>query len=114
MTSGEDLRISLGLGGICIRQASTYTVEPINWLWPGWLARGKVHILAGAPGTGKTSIAMALGATITTGARWPDGTPAEPGEVLMWSGEDDPSDTLIPRLMAVGADLERVHIIHGA
>lgn len=114
MSTPDDIRISLGLGGICIRQASTYEVEPINWLWNGWLARGKVHILAGAPGTGKTSIAMALGAAITIGGRWPDGGTAGDGDILVWSGEDDPSDTLIPRLLAVGADLKRVHIIHGA
>lgn len=114
MTPGEDLRISLGLGGICLRLASTYPVEAVDWLWPGWLARGKVHILAGAPGTGKTSIAMALAATITVGGRWPDGGTAGDGDILVWSGEDDPSDTLVPRLLAVGADLRRVHVIHGA
>lgn len=35
-------------------RASDITPEPIHWLWPGWLARGKVHVFAGAPGTGKT------------------------------------------------------------
>ncbi len=114
MTPGDELRISLGIGGICLRRASTYPVEAIDWLWSGWLAKGKFHLLAGAPGTGKTSLAMALAAALTTGSRWPDGTPAEPGEVLIWSGEDDPSDTLIPRLLAAGAALERVHVIHGA
>lgn len=97
--------------GVTVIPASEYHIEPIGWLWRGWLAKGKVHILAGAPGTGKTSLAMALAATLTTGSRWPDGTPANPGEVLIWSGEDDPSDTLIPRLMAAGAALERVHIV---
>ncbi|MEA3278574.1 MAG: AAA family ATPase [Pseudomonadota bacterium] len=85
--------------------------EPIAWLWSGWLARGKVHVLAGAPGTGKTSAALALAATVTTGGRWPDGTRAEPGHVLLWSGEDDPKDTLVPRLIASGADLPRVHFV---
>ena len=114
MTPGEDLRISLGLGGICLRRASTYPVEAVDWLWPGWLAKGKFHILAGAPGTGKTTIATALAATLTTGSRWPDGSPSEQGDALIWSGEDDPSDTLIPRMMAAGAGLQRVHVIHGA
>ena len=87
--------------------------EPIEWLWPGWLAAGKVHILAGSPGTGKTSIALAMGASITAGGRWPDGTRAPLGDVLIWSGEDDPKDTLIPRLLACGADLQRAHIVSG-
>ena len=45
--------------------------EVIRWLWDGWLARGKLHVMAGAPGTGKTTIALALAATISTGGRFP-------------------------------------------
>lgn len=100
--------------GITLVKAATLQVEPIHWIWSGWLAAGKVHILAGVPGTGKTSVAMALGATITIGGRWPDGSLAQHGQILIWSAEDDPADTLIPRLIAAGADLERVHIISSA
>lgn len=89
--------------------------EPVDWLWPGWLAAGKLHILAGAPGAGKTTIALALAATTTSAGRWPDGTAAAPtpGSVLIWSGEDDPKDTLIPRLLACGADTSLVHFVDG-
>ncbi|WP_295471173.1 AAA family ATPase [uncultured Pseudomonas sp.] len=87
---------------------------PIRWLWPGWLAQGKLHILAGAGGTGKTTLLLGLIATITTAGRWPDGEHCgQPGNVLIWSAEDDPSDTLVPRLIAAGADLNRVAIIQG-
>ncbi|MEW8615742.1 MAG: AAA family ATPase, partial [Candidatus Thiodiazotropha sp.] len=92
-------------------QGDTITPEPIQWLWDGWLAAGKMHILAGVPGTGKTTISLGLAATITTSGRWPDGSRAEKGDVLIWSGEDDPQDTLIPRLHACGADLSRVHFV---
>ncbi|MEW8115277.1 MAG: AAA family ATPase [Candidatus Thiodiazotropha endolucinida] len=92
-------------------QGHTITPEPIQWLWDGWLAAGKMHILAGVPGTGKTTISLGLAATITTGGRWPNGSRAEKGDVLIWSGEDDPQDTLIPRLHACGADLSRVHFV---
>jgi len=85
--------------------------EPVAWLWDGWLAAGKMHILAGAPGTGKTTISMALAATLSTGGRWPDGSRSLAGNVVIWSGEDDPADTLIPRLAASGADVERVYFI---
>lgn len=85
--------------------------EPVAWLWDGWLAAGKMHILAGAPGTGKTTISMALAATVTTGGRWPDGSRAQAGNVVIWSGEDDPADTLIPRLTASGAEVGRVYFI---
>lgn len=56
---------------------------------------------------------MALAATISTGGNWPAGTRATTGSVIIWSGEDDPADTLLPRLMAAGADLGRVHIVDG-
>lgn len=86
--------------------------EPIDWLWNGWLAAGKLHILAGAPGTGKTTLALALAAALTTCGRWPDGSRVkDAGAVLVWSGEDDPTDTLAPRLLACGADMTRIHFV---
>ncbi|MFZ1539463.1 MAG: AAA family ATPase [Chromatiaceae bacterium] len=109
--------VNLGMSvatGVTVIKASEIKVEPIQWLLAGWLARGKVHILAGVPGTGKTSISMALGATLTIGGRWPDGSTAIVGDILIWSAEDDPSDTLIPRLQATGADLDRVNIVASA
>lgn len=86
---------------------------PIRWLWPGWLALGKLHILAGAPGQGKTTIALAMAATVTLGGCWPDGARSALGNVLIWSGEDDPADTLLPRLLAMGAERQRCHFIKG-
>jgi hypothetical protein len=89
------------------------TPEPFDWLWPGWLVAGKMHILGGQAGTGKTTIALALAATLTMGGRWPDGSKANAGNVVVWSGEDDPTDTLVPRLRAMGADMTRVHFVSG-
>ncbi|MEO4012271.1 AAA family ATPase [Pseudomonas rossensis] len=99
-----------------VNAVSAANIKPvaIRWLWPGWLAKGKLHILAGAGGTGKTTLLISLIATITTGGRWPDGEICqERGNVLIWSSEDDPADTLVPRLIAAGADVSRVHIIQG-
>lgn len=87
--------------------------QPIEWLWGGWLARGKLDILAEATGTGKTTIALALAACVTQGGLWPDGSRASKGDIVVWSGEDDPQDTLAPRLKAAGADMSRVHIVSG-
>ena len=87
--------------------------EPITWLWKGWLAIGKFHLLAGDAGLGKTTIALSLAATITCGGKWPDGTDCEPGNVLIWSSEDGVSDTLLPRLIAAGAKRERCIFING-
>ncbi|MFM7000541.1 MAG: AAA family ATPase [Limnohabitans sp.] len=89
------------------------TPEPVQWLWPDWLALGKFHLLAGAPGQGKTTIAMGMAATVTIGGRWPDGSRCQAGNVLVWSGEDDYTDTLLPRLIATGADRNRVFFVNG-
>ena len=94
-------------------KASTLTPEPIRWLWDGWLARGKLHVLAGAPGTGKTTIAMSLAATLSAGGRWPDGARSSAASVVVWSGEDDAGDSLQPRLALAGANLDRVHFLTG-
>lgn len=92
--------------------ASEVKERPIHWLWPGWLARGKLTILAGAAGTGKTTLALGLASTVTTAGRWPDGLAcAAKGNILVWSSEDDPADTLKPRLMACGADVSRVFFV---
>ena len=98
---------------ILLKRADTVTITPIDWLWPHWLARGKLHLIAGAPGTGKTTIALAVAAILTCGGLWPDGMRASLGTVCVWSGEDDPADTIAPRLKAAGADMARVHLIEG-
>ena len=86
----------------------------VPWLWHGWLVEGGFHILAGAGSTGKTTIALSFAATISSGGRWPDGTRCEaPGNVLIWSSEDDPGFTIGPRLVAAGADLKRCHFVGG-
>ncbi|OOG62221.1 hypothetical protein B0E46_13300 [Rhodanobacter sp. B04] len=96
-----------------LTNASSITPKPIQWVWPGYLACGKLHLLAGGPGTGKTTIAMAVAACITSGQQLPSGHCPTPGSIVIWSGEDDPADTLVPRLLAAGADLLRVHFIDG-
>ena len=94
-----------------ILPATSFTVEPIPWIWSNWLARGKLHLLADAPGTGKTTIALSIASTITTGGHWPDGSRAERGDVLIWTGEDGIADTLLPRLLAAGGDPTKVHFV---
>jgi hypothetical protein len=67
-----------------------------------------MHVLAGSPGTGKTTLCLSMIATITAGMPWPDGSACAPADCLLWSGEDAWADTLLPRLMRMGADLARV------
>ncbi len=94
-----------------LQSASEITPRPIHWLWQGWLAKGKLHIFAGQAGTGKTTIAIAIAAIVTKGANLPDGTKSPKGNVLIWSGEDSTEDTLVPKLMAAGADLSNIYFI---
>lgn len=87
--------------------------QPVRWLWKHWLAVGKLAILAGQPGQGKTTLAISLASIVTSGGLWPDGSESRRGNVLIWSGEDDPSDTLLPRLLASGGDRSRCYFIKG-
>ena len=96
-----------------LNRGASYTPRKIDWLWHGWLARGKYHVLAGEKGAGKSTLTFSLLATITTGGRWPDGSKAPRGDVLVWSAEDDFEDTILPRFMAAGGDRNRLYNVAG-
>jgi putative DNA primase/helicase len=86
--------------------------EPIRWLWPDRIPLGMFSLLAGQPGVGKTTIATSIAAILTTGSRWPYSEHrAEIGDVAILTAEDDPRYTPIPRLIASGADVNRVRAI---
>lgn len=95
------------------RRASEITPRDIEFLWEGRLARGKHTCVAGEPGAGKSQLSVAIIATITTGGEWPCGEGrATEGNVIILNAEDDVDDTIVPRLKAAGADLDRVHIVN--
>lgn len=99
--------------GVVLVCGSSLRPTPIQWLWPGWLATGKLHILAGQPGTGKTTVSLSLAAAVTVGGYFPGGAKCPRGRVLFWSSEDDPTDTIIPRLLASGGDASNFYVIDG-
>jgi putative DNA primase/helicase len=98
--------------GLIVQRASDIKPEPISWLWPERIAIGKLTLIVGDPGLGKSQLTAFLTAVVTTGDELPcrEGR-AEKGSVLIFSAEDDAADTIVPRLQAAGADLDRVHIV---
>src|SRR5262249_50795304 len=87
--------------------------QEVAWLWPNRIPLGRLTIFAGRPGDGKSFLTMELAARVTTGRDFPDGTPCPRGSVIVASAEDDPADTIRPRLDAAGADVERVFLLSG-
>jgi putative DNA primase/helicase len=88
--------------------------KPVEWLWPGRIATGKLTLLAGDPGLGKSQIATYIAARITgADEEWPDGGRAPLGNVVILSAEDDIADTIRPRFEAAGANLDGVEVITG-
>jgi hypothetical protein len=88
-------------------------VEPehVKWLWTGHLAAGKITILDGDPGVGKSQMALDWAARSTRGARWPDGSLNPGGGVVVLAAEDGIADTVRPRFDAAGGDATRVRVI---
>jgi DNA polymerase len=93
-------------------RASAFTMAAIQWVWPGRFAIGKLGVIAGLPAEGKGLILGDVAARITRGLPWPCSEGRAPlGNVLLLTAEDDTADTVIPRLQAAGADLERIEIV---
>src|SRR5262245_26541976 len=90
--------------------------EAVDWIWPGRIARGKLTLIAGDPGMGKSQIALDVVARITRARIFPDPdkSSAPLGSVLILTAEDAAKDTVRPRLEGVDADLSRVHRLKSA
>lgn len=90
-------------------------VEPqaVPWLWSERIPLGRISLLVGRPGAGKSFLTVDLAAHVSKGAHWPDiGFDSAPlGDTLLICAEDDAGDTIRPRLNAVGADCRRVHLL---
>src|SRR5690606_12589242 len=88
---------------VLIVKASDVAPRPLDPVWPGVLWAGKPTLIAGDPGLGKSMLTCDIAARVTTGAPWPCSSERRPpASVLMLSAEDDPEDTIVPRLMAAG------------
>jgi putative DNA primase/helicase len=89
---------------------SRVPARSVRWLWPPFVPLGKLTVLAGSPGLGKSLLTALLAALVSTG-RSDGALGGVPADVLLASAEDDPHDTIKPRLLAMGADLDRVHLL---
>lgn len=91
--------------------------EDIEWIWPGRIPKGKLTLLVGHPGIGKSFLLLDIAARVTGGEQWPDlhktdpGAMAPKGSVLFMTAEDGLADTIIPRLHSARAETSRFHIL---
>jgi len=86
--------------------------ESVKWLWEPYIPQGKITIIQGDPGDGKTTMALAIAAAVTTGIPLPDNCGCTaPASVIFQTAEDGLADTIKPRLEQLGADCGRVHVI---
>jgi RecA-family ATPase len=81
--------------------------EKVRWLWVDRVPIGKTTIFAGDPGVGKSFVALDLAARVSTGGH----NITSVGDVILLSAEDDPADTIRPRLISAGANASRIHLL---
>jgi putative DNA primase/helicase len=94
--------------------ANTIEQRPIEWLWKPRLARGKIALIAGDPGVGKSSVIADIVARSSAARMWPDTGFAPCGNCIILSAEDAADDTICPRLEVAGADMSRVFLMRMA
>ena len=85
--------------------------EPVEWLWEPYIALGKITVIQGDGGEGKTTLATAIAAAVSRGDALPGRHNAISGDVIFQNAEDGIADTIVPRLERFGADVDRVHFI---
>jgi hypothetical protein len=113
----DDLEAENRTATICL---ASVTPTAVNWLWKGWLPLGKVSMLEGESDVGKSTVTLAWASIVSNGRRWPASvingktltSQHDPAGVVLVGIEDSNDDTVVPRLIAAGADLNRVHALN--
>jgi putative DNA primase/helicase len=109
---GKDERAEAGGRTAITRRVSEIEREIVAWLWSGRIPRGKLTLVEGDPGLGKSWLTLAIAAAVSRG--WPlpgEAEGREPASVILMNAEDGPSDTIRPRLEDMSADLQRVILL---
>ena len=100
------------MGEMRIRTFDEVVAEDVKWLWKPYIAFGKVNVIQGDPGNGKTTFALAVAALASRQRQMPTGdAPPFIGNIIYQSGEDNPQDTIKPRLIACGADCAKIAFV---
>lgn len=97
--------------GAVLESFETIAPVALRWLWPGRVPLGKLSLLIGDPGLGKSLVTLDVAARVTCGKPFPDGAECGAGDVILLSAEDDAADTIRPRLDAAGANVTRVQLL---
>ena len=93
-------------------RAADIEIEDVDWVWPNRFARGKIGLIVGMPEEAKGQVLSDIAARVSRGGTWPCNEGIAPlGNAILLSAEDDIKDTIVPRLLAAGADLERITIL---
>lgn len=109
----DDLPASGDQATLQTRKGSDIEPREITWLQRAWLPFGMIGLFAGYGGGGKSTTALHIAAAGSVGGTFPDGQPAPRFNTLYFAAEDSPEHTIVPRLQAMGADLDRIHIVDG-
>jgi len=97
------------------RRVSDLQIEKLEWVWPGRIAAGKLVLIGGPPGLGKSQLTTFISAVVSNGWDWPCGEgSAKAGNVIFMSAEHGIEDAILPRLKAAGAALDGVYIVASA
>ena len=91
-------------------KASTIRLKEIKWLWENRIPFGKLTLFVGNPGTAKSLVSTHIAAVITSGQKLYSSSSVAPAEVLIFASEDDWDDTIAPRLVAAGADMDKISL----
>ena len=98
--------------GAVLVQLSTVEPEAVEWAWPGRIPRGKLTLIIGEPGDGKSQVSTDITARTTRGAPWPDDSGhATEGAVIILAAEDGIADTIRPRLNRQDGNCARVYVL---
>lgn len=112
LAGSADSEVSpLPVGSPVLIHLSDIAAEPIKWLWPGRIPCGKLTLLIGDPGLGKSLLTLDMVARVSRAGAWPDGGRAPLGHVILLSAEDGVADTIRPRVDTLGGNAARAWVL---